>query len=145
MSIKKFELTTETKIVSGTKYFRIKALISFGNVKAGDLGGWVEKEENLAQVSGNAWVYGDAWVSGNAWVMWISKIGSSLGTLTVFTNKEGGVTVTRGCFIGSLAEFEKDVKERHHGNSHAKEYEAAIRLIKLRFADSLKNKNKEVV
>ena len=71
-SMKKFEMTTESKInIFGNKLFRIKALISFGNVKEGDTGGWVEKEENLSH-SGNAWVcgnaevYGDAWVCGNA-------------------------------------------------------------------------------
>ena len=64
--MKKFELTTESKInIFGKKLFRIKALISFGNVREGDTGGWVEKEENLSH-SGNAWVYGDAEVCGDA-------------------------------------------------------------------------------
>ena len=83
--MKKFELTSEFVTFLGKKLFRIKALISFGNVEEGELGGYVEKEENLsndgnawvsgdarvygdAWVSGNARVYGDAWVSGNAWV-----------------------------------------------------------------------------
>ena len=71
--MKKFELTSETRVHLGKTLYRIKALISFRNVSAGDLGGFVEKEENLDQ-SGNAWVcdnamvYGNAWVSGNAWV-----------------------------------------------------------------------------
>ena len=63
--MKKFELTNDTKIVFGKKLFRIKALVSFGNVKAGELGGYVEKEENLSH-DGNAWVYDDAWVYGDA-------------------------------------------------------------------------------
>ena len=72
--MKKFELTSEfITNVFGTKLFRIKALIEFGNVKAGELGGYVEKEENLDQggnawVCGNAEVYGNAKVCGNAWV-----------------------------------------------------------------------------
>ena len=66
--MKKFELTSETKInIFGKKLFRIKALISFADVEAGETGGWVEKEGNVNQY-GNAWVYGDAWVSGNAMV-----------------------------------------------------------------------------
>ena len=36
-------------------------------MKASDLGGYVEKEENLSQ-SGNAWVYGNALVCDDAWV-----------------------------------------------------------------------------
>ena len=77
--MKKYELTSETKVFLGKTLYRIKALVQFGNVNAGDLGGWIEKEENLSQsgnarvygdarVYGNAWVYGDARVSGNAWV-----------------------------------------------------------------------------
>ena len=78
--IKKFELDLSSKMtILGVELFRIKALISFGNVKEGELGGYVEKEDNLshfgdawvygnARVYGNAEVYGDARVYGNAWV-----------------------------------------------------------------------------
>ena len=72
--MKKFELTSETKInIFGKKLFRIKALVSFGVVKTGETGGWVEKEENVNQ-SGSAWVFDNAEVFdnarvfGNAWV-----------------------------------------------------------------------------
>ena len=65
--MKKFELTSEFVTFLGKKLFRIKALISFGNVEEGELGGYVEKEENLSN-DGNAWVYGNARVSGDAWV-----------------------------------------------------------------------------
>ena len=65
--MKKFELTAESKInIFGKKLFRIKALISFGDVEEGETGGWIEKEENLEQSYGDAWVYGDAEVYGNA-------------------------------------------------------------------------------
>ena len=64
--MKKFELTTEfiTNFL-GTKLFRIKALVEFGKVEKGELGGFVEKEENLDH-DGDAWVSGDAMVYGNA-------------------------------------------------------------------------------
>ena len=71
--MKKYELTTDTKIVLGKKLFRIKALVSFGNVKAGDLGGYVERENNLSH-EGKAWVFGDAKVSGKAWVSGDAKV-----------------------------------------------------------------------
>ena len=64
---KKFEFTGETKAILGNTLHRIRALISFGKVGAGELGGWIEKEENL-DASGNAWVDGNAQVSGNACV-----------------------------------------------------------------------------
>ena len=72
--MKKFELTSETKInIFGKKLFRIKALISFADVEAGETGGWVEKEGNVNQ-SGDAWVYGNAEVSGNAKVSGDAKV-----------------------------------------------------------------------
>lgn len=55
----KYELTSETKTLGSRTLYRIKALCDFGEVKSGDLGGFIEKEDNLSQ-------YGNAWVSGNA-------------------------------------------------------------------------------
>ena len=63
--MKKYELTTNTKMCFGRKLYQIKALKDFGDVKAGDLGGYIEKEENLSQ-DGIAWVFGNAYVYGNA-------------------------------------------------------------------------------
>ena len=64
--MKKFELISEfVTNVFGKKLFRIKALVSFGDVSAGELGGFVEKEENLSN-NGNAWVAGNARVAGDA-------------------------------------------------------------------------------
>ena len=64
---KKYVLTKEKKVEFGVTLFRIKANVAFGIVVKGELGGWIEKENNLDQ-SGNAWVSGNARVSGNAWV-----------------------------------------------------------------------------
>ena len=72
--MKKFKLTSEFIVdISGVKLFRIKALIEFGNVKAGDLGGYIEKEENLSHM-GDAWIYGDAQISGNAQVFGNARV-----------------------------------------------------------------------
>lgn len=58
--MKKFELVLNQSIeIDGRKLFRIKALIDFGEIKRGDLGGYIEKEKNLSQ-SGDARVYGNA-------------------------------------------------------------------------------------
>jgi hypothetical protein len=65
---KKYELTDEIKVFLGIELHRIKALVDIGAIaKAGDLGGWLEKEDNLSQ-NGDAWVYGEARVYGDAWV-----------------------------------------------------------------------------
>lgn len=87
----KYELTDETIKVGSTTLRRIKALKSFGKVKAGELGGYIESEKNLSH-SGNAWVgdkaqvfgdakvydkaevYGDAKVYGNAKVSGSRKV-----------------------------------------------------------------------
>ena len=61
----KYKLTEETKVYFGRTLHRIVCVTAFANVDAGELGGWIEKEENLDQC-GNAWVYGDAWVCDNA-------------------------------------------------------------------------------
>ena len=66
--MKKYSLTKNKIEVFGKTLFQIKAEMSFGSIVKGELGGYIEKEENLAQVSGNAWVYGDARVYGDAWV-----------------------------------------------------------------------------
>lgn len=62
---KKYELTDETIIFDGVILHRIKALENFFKVKSGDLGGWIEKEENLYQ-TGSAWLYDEAKAYGNA-------------------------------------------------------------------------------
>ena len=66
-------LENDTKKVNGKTLYRIEALRDFADVKKGDKGGYVEKEENLSHegscwVSGNARVYGGAQVYGDAYV-----------------------------------------------------------------------------
>jgi carbonic anhydrase/acetyltransferase-like protein (isoleucine patch superfamily) len=64
----KYEFVDETKTVfGGIVLHRIKALRSFGDVKAGDLGGFIEKETNLSHV-GDCWIYDNAEVYGKAYV-----------------------------------------------------------------------------
>ena len=69
---KKYELVKEDSIiVDGHTLYRIRALKDFSHVKADDLGGYIEKEENLSH-EGDCWianegrVYGDASVEANA-------------------------------------------------------------------------------
>ena len=70
----KYKLTDETMTTeSGVLLHRIECVKSFGNVRAGDVGGWIEREENLSKcgdcwVYDNARVYGNARVHDNAWV-----------------------------------------------------------------------------
>ena len=114
--MKKYELTNETKtLAGGTVLHRIRALrdIPRFGVKAGELGGFVEEENNLSQdgkawvfdnaeVSGNAKVYGNAEVYGNSDYMVIKNIWSS-GRWFTYTrsNKKWAV----GCFYGTGEEL----------------------------------------
>ena len=138
--MKKFELTAESKInIFGKKLFRIKALISFGDVEEGETGGWIEKEENLEQSSGNAWVsgnaevygnvevYGNARVSGNAEVSGnadyttIHGFGTQFRTTTFFQCEDKQIRVSCGCFLGTIPEFREQVKNTREGKI-AEEY-----------------------
>ena len=149
--MKKFKLTSEFIVdISGVKLFRIKALIEFGNVKAGDLGGYIEKEENLSHM-GDAWVFGDARVSGNARVSGDAQVsgdarvsgdkdyayahgfGSCNRTTTFFRLKDGDVGVRCGCFYGTLAQFRDKVCETHGETKKAQEYLMLADLMEIRF------------
>lgn len=193
--MKRYELTEEKKVFLGTTLYRIRALKDFellnGTIiHAGDLGGWIEKEDNLSQIDsawvsgeaqvydnayvygnarvsgeaevsgnarvygkaevsdnawvcGNAWVSGEAWVSGNAWVSgdaWVYRIehimtfgpaGSRNGATTFYRNKNNGISVTCGCFNGSIEDFLERVNETHGDNKHGQVYRAAAELAKL--------------
>lgn len=62
---KKYDLTDEILEVGGYVLHRIKALRDFGNVKKGDIGGWIECEDNLSH-GGDCWIYDDAVAYNNA-------------------------------------------------------------------------------
>ena len=76
----KYEMLYEDKIeMDSHTLYRIRALKDFGNVKAGDIGGYIEKEANLSQegicwIYDNAKVYDNAWVCGNVWVYGNAKV-----------------------------------------------------------------------
>jgi hypothetical protein len=74
--MKKYELTSETLRYAGHTLHRIKALRDFGVFKAGELGGWIESEENLSQ-AGNAWVFDNAKVFGGARVIDYAEVYSN--------------------------------------------------------------------
>ena len=88
---KKYEVTSETiETDEGITLYRIKALKDFGNVNKGDLGGFIESEDNLSQegitwVYDNARVFGDAKVFGNALVYGNAVV---FGTVLVYGNAQ---------------------------------------------------------
>ena len=131
--MKKFELTGEfvTNIFE-KKLFRIRALVAFGNVEAGELGGYVEKEENLSD-DGNAWVSGDAWVYGDDDILQITGLGTVHRTTTVFRTTDG-IRIACGCFYGDLDAFREQVKNTREGKVQC-EYLAFADLVEIYFGE----------
>ena len=150
--MKKYEFTGETKRVElwnrTATLHRIKATVEFGFVKVGELGGWIEKEENLSH-EGKAWVWGnaevcdDAKVWGNAkvcgdaevflasHVLVMGSVGSRNDFTTFFRDKDNEITVKCGCFLGKIDKFLEKVTQTHGNNKYALVYRAAVEVAKL--------------
>jgi UDP-3-O-[3-hydroxymyristoyl] glucosamine N-acyltransferase len=84
---KKYELlANEVVAVRGQRVYRVRALRDFGDVKVGQLGGYIKSEANLSH-EGNAWVgddakvfdravvFGDAQVADEALVFGDARVG----------------------------------------------------------------------
>lgn len=148
---KKYEFTDETIEFDGRTLHRIRTARDFGNIKKGELGGFIEKEENLshngnawvcgnARVCGDAQVYSDARVYGNACVhgdaqvyrtaqyMVIGPIGSRNDFTTFCHDKENEITVKCGCFNGKMGDFLKAVEKKHGDSKHGRAYRLAAEL-----------------
>ena len=80
--MRKYKLTDETITVERdgkeVTLHRIEALRDFAIVKAGDKGGFIENEKNLAH-KGDCWIYGNAKVYGSAWIYGSAKVYGNAG------------------------------------------------------------------
>ena len=105
---KKYIFTGETIQHEGITLHRIQALRSFGDVKDGEVGGWIQKESNLWH-DGNCWVgeeakaFEDSFVFGNSQV--VGEVSLS-GSARVFGNSylSGSVKVSGYAWVGENAE-----------------------------------------
>ena len=135
--MKKYEFTGEVKVVFGITLHRIRAAVSFGIVIKGELGGWIEKEENLSQ-NGDAWVYGNAKVYGDAEVCGDAEVYGDADYI-VFKNWWSSgryFTWTRsnnkwrvGCFFGTGAEL--IAKAYKDSEQSGREYERVVKYVEL--------------
>ena len=105
---KKYELLPDDAIKHDRRTrYRICALGDFGIVRAGDLDGYLEKEDNLSH-TGDAWVFGNAKVFdeanivGNAWVYSKTKV---LGNARIagYAKVSGDVCMYGGVEVGGNA------------------------------------------
>ena len=156
MENKKYVLTDETVNVNGIILHRIKSISDFGDVKMGDLGGFVESETNLsvygeawvydsARVYGKAEVYGEAEVCGKAEVFGNAKVYDkadyiifknwwSSGRFFTWTKSNNMWKV--GCFYGSGEELIK--KAYQDSELSGREYERVVQYVNFIFADEKK-------
>lgn len=97
---KKYKLTDETIKIDGHILHRIQASKDFNDVKKGDLGGFIEKEENLSH-NGTCWIYGNACVYENARVA---------DSVYVYTNAKiyGNACIYDKAKVGDCAEIYGD-------------------------------------
>ena len=147
---KKYEFVPgdEKVVAPGRTVKRIRALIAIAalGVAPGELGGYIESEGNLQQVSGNAWVsgnaqvYGNAQVSGNARVYGNARVSgdarvsgnaqvesqtdwlllgpakSSGRFTTAYRDTKIGARVSCGCFTGTAQAYSAQIEATHAGN-----------------------------
>lgn len=143
MKEKKYKLTDESIEYDRHTLHRIEALKDFGNVKKGDFGGWIEKEENLSQ-EGNCWVgenakvfdnaqvyenaeiNGDAIIFGEAWIFGNAKIYDKaivFGNACIWENAK----IYDGAYIGEISEIygEAEVYENAEIGGNSEIYDNA--------------------
>lgn len=157
----KYDFTGEKKINdSGVVLSRIKAITSFGDVKEGDLGGWIESEENLSH-DGEAWIYDEAAAYGNSdvrgnaklrnsaeifgdivlccdaellstnHVLKIGPIGREHDFITFFRNQDNDITVYCNWYLGSIEGLLEEVHGMHGDDIYASVYHAAADIARL--------------
>lgn len=107
--MKKYELIEDQFIeLCGVKLYRIRALRDFGSISEGDVGGLIEKEENLSHYN-NAWVFDDAKVYENAKVFGDAVVS---GDAKVFGNARvyGNAWVSENAKVSENAEVYGNAK-----------------------------------
>ena len=158
--MKKYEFVERDTIEhNGVTLKRIRAINDFGGVFAGDLGGYIEDEKNLAhegnawvsgnaqvygnaEVSGNARVYGDAWVSGNAWVYGDARVSGDAEITKTPINIIGlayNVTIYAGlaqvgCKLYTLEEwlkFSEDAIRKMDGDKAVTFYPKLVKILEM--------------
>ena len=111
---------------------RIIALKDFHDVKKGEKGGLIEREDNLSQegicwVYGNAKVYGDATVSGSAMVCGASEVygmARIYGYASVYGNARicGNVTMGSSMVCGNVKLWSTELSYIYTPKSNTKDY-----------------------
>ncbi|MES0884165.1 hypothetical protein [Roseibium sp. SCP14] len=113
---KKYCLTDESKRTPGGTLYRIKALRAFGNVAAGEVGGFVESENNLSQ-DGLAWISDNAEVSGKAWVSGDALV-SDMATVSGKAKVSDEARISGRAAISGRADIRDQAQVRDQASVH---------------------------
>lgn len=104
---KKYKLLKRDKIkYSGHTLYRIQALRDFSDVRAGDLGGYIENEYNLSHYD-NCWVYDDSKVMYEATVWGKAKI-CERSVARDHVTVGGSAIVCNGTMVNGMTDIEGD-------------------------------------
>jgi len=110
---KKYELLKDNFIEwFGARLYRIRACRNFGDVKKGDLGGYIEHERNLSH-KGTCWIYDNAKVWENARIADDAKIYNNAGisgNSEIYGNAKiwDNVHVTGNAYVFDKAEIREN-------------------------------------
>lgn len=101
----KYELTDDSIEFDGVTLYRVRALTNFGDVTAGDVGGYVDRFGRInIDDKWSGWVYDDAKAYGASWVHENSKLRDNAvmkGESLMYTNAEAvGNSVIDGGTVG---------------------------------------------
>lgn len=119
-NMKKYEFTDETKEFCGRTLHRIRAVRDFGDVSAGEVGGWIEDGVNLSHY-GDAWVYGAARVYGGEWERSPCYIQGTRWAINISSPD----TVQCGCQNHTWQEWHDrytEISTEHNGDDVLEEY-----------------------
>jgi carbonic anhydrase/acetyltransferase-like protein (isoleucine patch superfamily) len=92
-----------------------------------------------ARITNNAFITGNARITNNAFIMdnedffvIQGKLGSYFRYTTFFKDNQNNIFVTCGCFLGTINEFRRAIKEKHGTTSkQARAYQAAADLAEI--------------
>ena len=107
----KYELLPSDKTINYVSLHRIRALTNFGDVKEGDIGGYVQDRDNLDHNT-NAWIYDDAVVMDASFITKDAKIKDT--TFVYGTSKiDGKITINGNATINNSTIFDTNSSVFH--------------------------------
>lgn len=115
--MQKYVLIKENKIYyNNITLYQIQALRDFGNIKKGNLGGFIENESNLSH-DGDCWVFRKASVFGNVKITGDIKVGKGYHfvdnqeVINKLERQQQNSTKTGGGYFGSFEQMEQEIQE----------------------------------